>query len=587
MTGHIGLANLAHGTALVDGLAVSGVRMAVVCPGSRSTPVAVALANDSRIRVLMHVDERSAAFFALGIAMSTDQPVALLCSSGTAAANFLPAVVEAFLSRVPLIVLTADRPPELRDWGSAQTIDQRAIYGSHVRWFHELAVPGETSATTSYARSSGRRAVGIAMNHPRGPVHLNLPFREPLLPESGVGEVVGSSEGPGVASGSARTIPDEGQIRSVVQELSGVERGLVVCGPMRDPAAALLAARLGDRLGFPVLADVLSGCRDLGPDAPPVIDAYDAFLRDRDFAAALRPDAVIRVGAIPTSKPLLQFLQASAGYHVVIDQFPFQRDPTWQASAVMNGDPSATLDLILAQVGHKASTTWVASWQAVNGATRDAIADAFQQSDHLTEPRIARILSEAVPRNAAIVLGSSMPVRDADTFCQATSAERRWFANRGANGIDGVVSTALGVALGSGRPSYLLIGDLSFFHDLNGLLAAKLHGIDLTILVVNNDGGGIFSFLPQARQTAPGVFEELFGTPIGLDVSSAATLWGAHYDLAANPNQLTHLIQQPANHRGVRIIELRTDRQENVTDHREIWAKVGAHLRDVSMVVAQ
>ena len=574
----VGAANLAQAMALVDGLCAAGLRIAVVCPGSRSTPMAVALASDPRVRVLMHVDERSAAYFALGIALRDGRAVALLCSSGTAAANFLPAVAEANLSRVPLVVLTADRPAELRDWGAAQTIDQRGIYGSNVRWFHELATPGESDRDPDYAYACGRRATTIALSLPKGPVHLNLPYREPLM----------SAEWPPARSTShplapsvvdnAPNHPDAAQIAVLAEQLSGIERGIILCGPSHDRDAGDAACALGRALGYPVLADILSNVRESASADGVVIDAYDAMLRDPAFAESVTPDVVIRIGAIATSKPLNLFVQRSGAAQVVIDNHRTLRDPSWQATTVIAADPGMALRALHAAVTPRGDGAWLSTWNTANTATRQVFHERFTSEKSLSEPLVSWEVGQHAPPGATIMVGSSMPVRDADTFCVAGPGGRRWVANRGANGIDGVVSTALGVSLEATGPCYLLIGDLSFYHDMNGLLAARLHGLALTIIVINNNGGGIFSFLPQATQVPAEMFEALYGTPIDLDVQAVANLWGATYHRATNPEELRAAIiggDAP----GVKIVEVRTDRAANVFAHRDMWKEVAAAIR--------
>ena len=574
----VGAANLAQAMALVDGLCAAGLRTAVVCPGSRSTPMAVALASDPRVRVLMHVDERSAAYFALGIALRDGQPVALLCSSGTAAANFLPAVAEAHLSRVPLVVLTADRPAELRDWGAAQTIDQRDIYGSNVRWFHELATPGESDRDPEYAYACGRRAATIALSVPMGPVHLNLPYREPLMSsDMPLARPTPHPLGSSVVQ-RASIQPDGDQIAQIAEHLSGIERGIIVCGPTHDAEVGDAACALGRALGYPVLADILSNVRECASADGVVIDAYDAMLRDPAYADSVTPDVVIRIGAIATSKPLNLFLQRSCAAQVVIDVHRALRDPSWQATTVIAADPALALTALHAAVTPRQGGAWLSSWLAANTATRQVFREQFASAAVLNELLVSWELGQHAPPGATIMVGSSMPVRDADTFCVAGPRGRRWVANRGANGIDGVVSTALGVSLDATGPCYLLIGDLSFYHDMNGLLAARLHGLALTIIVVNNNGGGIFSFLPQATQVPAELFESLYGTPIDLDVQAVANLWGATYHRATSPEDLRAAIIR-GDAPGLKIVEVCTDRAANVFAHREMWKEVAAALQ--------
>ncbi len=592
MSGDYGTWNLALAKAFVTSLADAGVRHACVCPGSRSTPLALALAQHPAIKVWVHIDERSAGFFGLGMARLSKEPVALLCSSGTAAANFLPAVVEAHYSRVPLVVLTADRPPELRDFGAAQTIDQIRLYGSHVKWFLDMPVPVASDDLLRHARAVARRAVATAVAGPAGPVHVNFPFREPLVPAQPLASNAREPE-PAALSWPARsgqsgvsrgrTIPEESVVAELAAELTQIERGLIVCGPHDDPALAQPVADLAHALGYPILADPLSQVRVGQHDRTLVIDSYDAFLRDEPAAQLLRPDIVVRVGAIPTSKPLVLFLERFAGCQVMIDEDGGWRDPLHRVTRVIHADPcltcSALAEAARRQGTVKSAGAWARTWLDVAAQTRKAIADQLASDPDVFEGRVFAELAHLLPPGAIVFAGNSMPVRDLDTFFPTRDAPVRFLANRGANGIDGVVSSALGVAAVTSAPVVLVIGDLSFYHDLNGLLAAKRHGVRATVIVLNNDGGGIFSFLPQATYVDAETFETLFGTPAGLNIEAAARLYDASYARPGTWEEFRLAVTAAIDAPGLSIIEVRTNRQLNVTQHRAVWAAVAAQLR--------
>ena len=584
-----GRANLALGSALVDALVSNGVRHAVVCPGSRSTPLAVSLAAHPNVRVWVHIDERAAAFFALGMARQLGEPVAMLSTSGTAAANFLPAIVEARLSRVPLIALTADRPPELRDWGAAQTIDQLRLYGEHVKWFADMPVPTADEVISRHARATAARAVQTARSEPAGPVHLNFPFREPLLPPDW------KPSNPFVSlfengQGSERTTtmepsslhPDEGVIAELVALVAAEPSGIVICGPGEAQGLASSVTAFSAASGYPILADPLSGLR-FGPhDRSHVIDGYDPFLRDQATANALQPHMAIRVGAIPTSKPLQQFLAARSEMPQVIIDAGMPRDPSHVATRYVHANATVTLAAAaerLASTEMRANRHWLDAWKQADRATRNAIDQSLARDEALFEGRAAADVAALVPEDATLVVGNSMPIRDVDAFVRGDRRRLRIVSNRGANGIDGVLSTALGAAAVSDRPVVLLIGDLSFIHDLNGLLAAKLFDLDATVVVVNNNGGGIFSFLPQAEQLEGHLFEALFGTPTGLDIGTAARLFGASYARPANWPAFRRDLCSAMQHRGLSIVEVVTDRDRNVVQHRAVWAAVADALR--------
>jgi len=558
--------------AFVDELARAGVTDACVCPGSRSTPLAMLLHAHPAVRVWMHLDERSASYFALGMAKASRRPVALLATSGTAAANFAPAVAEARYARVPLLVLTADRPAELRDLAAPQTIDQVNLYGSHAKWSLEMPLPEATAAAARHARAVAARATMVAAEAPAGPVHLNFPFREPLIPSlDGAWQLDGAAPTIATVSASRRAVAAD--VAGLARQLRDAPNGIIVCGPQDDPAVAGAATALARALGYPLLADPLSLVR-FGPhDRAFVIDAYDAFLRDDALAERLRPDAVLRFGAPPTSKPLTQFLQRHADVPQIVIDDALWPDPTHTASAVYHADPASFCDALTEQLGAaRGGDDWARMWSLLAARTRDALGAHIGQDGAISEPAVFRDLSEVLPDGTTLYAGNSMPVRDLDTFFPAGPRAVRCLANRGANGIDGVVSSALGASTVSGGSLVLVIGDLSFYHDMNGLLAARQHGLDATIVLVNNDGGGIFSFLPQAEH--PQQFEELFGTPHGLQFCAACELYGVGYERAADRMAFRAAVARSIAARGVQVIEIVTDRAANVALHRDLWRVV-------------
>jgi 2-succinyl-5-enolpyruvyl-6-hydroxy-3-cyclohexene-1-carboxylate synthase len=589
MTLDQGVANLDLSRALVDQLATSGVRHAVICPGSRSTPIAVSLASHANIKSWVLVDERAAAFFALGMARQLTAPVVVLSTSGTAAANFLPAVVEARLSRIPLIVLTADRPPELRDWGAAQTIDQIQLFGSHAKWFVDMPVPVADSALVRHAKATAARAVQTARSQPAGPVHLNLPFREPLLPADPgpplrLPAIAEPSRPIDTFAGAelSQLVPAAAALDDLAVQIAQEPRGIIVCGPGEAQGLAKAAAALGAAGGYPILADPLSGVR-FGPhDRAGIIDTYDPFLRNEDTAEALQPDLVIRVGAPPTSKSLQQFLLARPDrVHVVIDAGA-PRDASHLATSYMHADVAATLAALaerVATLDRSGNHEWVDAWKAADRAAGTAIESALAREEDPFEGRAVAEVAALLPDGATLVVGNSMPIRDVDAFVRGDRRRLRIASNRGANGIDGVISTALGAAAIADGPVVLVVGDLSFFHDLNGMLAATKFDLDATVVVLNNDGGGIFSFLPQAEQLDAPTFEALFGTPTGLDVAAAARLFRATHAQPHDWVAYRHELCRAIHGGGLKIVELVTDRNRNVVQHRAVWAAVAKALR--------
>lgn len=563
---------------VVAALAASGVRHAVIAPGSRNTPLTLALtAEGSGITPWLHLDERSAGYFALGIARQRGEPVAIVCTSGTAAANFLPAVVEARLSRVPLIVLTADRPPELRDAGAAQTIDQVRMFGSHAKWAVDMPLPEDGALLERYAASTAHRAAALSLEAPAGPVHLNFPFREPLVdatPAAPVSLPLAISE-----VQPTRLAPRDEAIGDLSARIAG-RRGLIVAGPESAglPAAAIVA--VAELLGWPVVADPLSGVRTGGHDLSRVIDRADVLAREPKFTAVAAPEVVLRFGAAPTSKPLNLWLASIAGLdHVVVDGASAAtaglRDPDALSATVLRADPTLLCEALLRAAPSAADPAWSARWLDANAAARDGIDTAIAALDEPFEGAAPVDLAAALPEGATLVVGNSMPVRDVDTFFPNTPRSVRLLGTRGASGIDGVVSTAAGAAAVDG-PVVLLIGDLSFFHDQNGLWPVHRHGLDLTVLLVNNHGGGIFEFLPQ-QQLVGDRFDPWWGTPHGLDFRHAVAQYGGRHELLEGDRTaaLVAAIECP----GLDVLELRTDRSRNLELHREIVAAGTAAIR--------
>ncbi|HEV2473801.1 MAG TPA: 2-succinyl-5-enolpyruvyl-6-hydroxy-3-cyclohexene-1-carboxylic-acid synthase, partial [Chthonomonadales bacterium] len=568
--------------AFVDELQRAGVRHVVICPGSRSTPLAMACASQPGLRVWMHVDERSAAYFGLGMAKKLGKPVALLCTSGTAAANFLPAIVEAKLSHVPLLILTADRPHELRDNGAQQSIDQNRLYGSYVKWFVDVALPEATNEALRYIRTLANRAAGLACAVAAGPVHLNFPFREPLTPEPLTERELPASCDPIAWEGrpdntpyvrvedAPLAVPSPERLARLAELANTTTRGLIIVGPFDNPALVEPLVRLARRLGFPILADPLSQARCGGHDLEQVISSYDAFLRVDAFVERAAPELVLRFGAMPTSKPLLLYLKRYAACPlIVIDGHGTWEEPTQLAAEVIHSDPPAFCQNLLAALGDQHEQgeppavdggTWLATWQRAERVTRQALQEAMQGFRQPFEGRVFTELARLLPDSATLYAGNSMPVRDLDTFFWSSKRRVRMMANRGANGIDGVVSSALGASAVSGEeePTVLVIGDLSFFHDLNGLLAARLHRLNLTIVLVNNDGGGIFSFLPQAAY--PEHFEQLFGTPTGLDFRPVVQMYQGHFQRVDNWEEFGEALLEGFSAGGLRVIEVPTER---------------------------
>ena len=552
---------------LVDEWLHCGVRHAVVSPGSRSTPIALEIANRQEIEMHIFHDERSAAFAALGIAKASGVPAILVCSSGTAAVEFHPAVVEAHHSETPILICTADRPAELQGVGAPQTIDQQNLYGVAIRKFVNAEVANDSESHTW--RHIARDLFATSLGDVQGPVHLNLRFREPLmgfatnLPPRSANDAVITKK---VALPSSRSL------RKLNKALES-ENGLIIAGPENYRVESIV--RLAEALGWPIIADPRSGTRV--PNKL-VVAGADAILRDEDFSKRLRPDVVLRFGTLPASKVVNSWLSGSGANQVVITTTPSLTDPDRQCSLHIVSDIDE-LCAGLVSVHSKESIrnrslSWLDKWIAAEDSAQKAINAALADEPGLTEPGVARAIYALVPEASHLVVSSSMPIRDVEWF-GAPRNGLRVHANRGANGIDGVVSTAVGVALATRQPTTLLIGDIALLHDVNGLINLASRKIDLRIVVIDNNGGGIFSFLPQAQTLDEAKFEKIFGTPHDANIKMLAQAHQINTHELTNISDLAEVLSQ----RGPWLARVVTDRQENVKVHERINQMVASNLR--------
>ena len=537
-------------------LANLGLRHVVISPGSRSTPLAFAFAESPDIATTVALDERSAAFIALGLAKASREPVALLCTSGTAGANYLPAVIEARLSATPLLVLTADRPPELRDCHSGQTITQNGLLGGYPVWATEAAVPSADLGQLRYWRQLLVDAWQRAQGPLAGPVHLNLPFRDPLPPSE---PEKGYKAPTGLNLGAFTTLPVCAQVdslltpASVAALLPKTERGVIVVGPhapadRQEFADGLL--ELSQLTGWPILADGAGTLRGDLAGSGRLVSAYDFILRDANLARTLRPEAAIFVGPLPTSKVLRAWLKDADVVALQVNRAGENVDPThgrW-----------TRLDGTLTPSGERAKATdnaRLVAWRKAQKNARTKL-ERIARVDWNFEGRVVTLLEEALGPDDRLFIGSSMPIRDLEWFYHPPGPGPEVLCNRGANGIDGTVSTALGASL-DGKRTVLLCGDLTFLHDSNALLSAYGHAGDLTVVVVNNQGGGIFNHLAVAKETKR--FEQLWGTPQAADLGKLCAAHGVRHDLAETWTALARQLERRG--KGVRVIEFRTDRE--------------------------
>jgi 2-succinyl-5-enolpyruvyl-6-hydroxy-3-cyclohexene-1-carboxylate synthase len=558
--------------AFVDELARCGMRSACTSPGSRCAPLVLTLAREQRLRCYSHIDERCAGFFALGLAKASGLPVAVTCTSGTAAAELLPAAIEAFEARVPLLLLTADRPPELREIGAGQAIDQLKLYGSATKWFFEVGTHEAGDERMRWIRALACRAYWTALEGRPGVVHLNFPLREPLvtdepLPADDSGR---PDKAPHVRRPPVR-VSSDAQLHKLVE---ASKRGVVIAGRHeRTTSLGQAAAAFCEAAGWPLLADPLSGARR--GDA--AIAHYDALLRDETFAAEMNPDLVLRVGDLPVSKPLRTWLASLSD----IPQMALDPEGAWQDPASVLSDsfalePASALAK-LASSPPVAEVDWLASWRSADERAAEAILGVLG-SEELNEPAVAAELGVLLPESATLFVASSMSVREIETFWPVRRDPPRVLCNRGANGIDGTVSSAFGAAADADGPVVLLIGDVALAYDIGGLLAAKRLDLKLTIVLLDNGGGGIFDFLPVSRAAMAdqdGIYTRHIATPTGLDFAQAAALYGlAHERVQTIPAFRAALERALSPQAGSAIVQVQTDRASNVELHSHVWRAV-------------
>ena len=557
---------------LMDALSDAGVAHVCISPGSRSTPLSNAAYQHPDLETTVHLDERSASFFALGLAKATAKPVALICTSGTAAANYHPAVIEAALSRVPLLVLSADRPPELRQAGAAQTIDQIGLYGDSLRFFQDLPVPEADLALLRMLQAVARHAVCQAVGHPAGPVHLNVPLRDPLPPIPQDAERMAELAADLAREHASRLVlpvepsapmPSGSALLAVADALAKAARPLIVAGPQAvRPQEAASVARFAERYQIPVLADIGSGLRFL--DCPLILAGADGFMK-LEAIAAKAPDLVLRIGDLPTSKPLNQYLARHRAPSLAIGPDRMRHDP----EALVHATLEAPVDWAFDRLGELLpSMTLEAGWTETLLELEARTASHFSASELPLEAYATATAVRALPPGGAVFFSNSMPIRHGETYVREAAPGVRVHVSRGANGIDGIPSTAAGIAAGTAGPTLMVTGDLAFLHDLGGLAAARHAQCGLVILLLNNDGGGIFNFLPISG--FPEVFEPLYGTPHGLDLSHAARLFGFAHARVESASDVEAAVEAAFREGGCHVVEVMTVREETVRAHRAV-----------------
>lgn len=571
-----GTITLAWARTLIDALVDGGLETAVIAPGSRSTPLVLAAHDHDGLRTVSHLDERSAGFFALGHSRGTQSPTAIITTSGTATANLHPAVIEAHSSRVPLIILTADRPPELVASGANQTIRQDDLYGKFVRWERTIGEASLEPHRLRSLRATGARAVAEARDSPAGPVHLNCPFRKPLEPPSmdaraRAGEL---AEGTSPVETTATISPTQAGIDTVSTTLDSTERGLIVVGPAcLDEEATDVIRRLGATLQYPVMADPASGLRFNAGEDGLILGGYDGYLGLADSTMG-QPAVVLRVGPQPTSATLRSYLDTPAPKQILLDEAPSWRDGDFRLDTILRGDLAETIARLTERITERSPSEWVAAFKELETAYWAQIETHLD--DEFFEGAIASTVAAATPEDTLLFAGNSMPIRDLDRFARPRSNGPLVHANRGVSGIDGTVSSALGGGAGLDRPVVALLGDLAAYHDMNGLLAVDRFDLDATFVVVNNDGGGIFHMLPIEDHEPP--FQRYFKTPHGMDFEAAASQYGLGYTPVYDHDHLDDALDE-IDPNGGHLIECHVDAEMSHRHREEITEAVTEGLR--------
>lgn len=581
--------NTVWASILVETLQRLGLKTAVICPGSRSTPLAIAFAQHDQIEAIPILDERSAGFFALGVAKATGCPVVLVCTSGTAGANFYPAVIEAKESRVPLLVLTADRPPEMRDCHSGQTIDQLKLYGNYPNWQTELAVPSWELAMLNYLRQTIIHAWERVLFPTPGAVHLNIPFRDPLAPleqseTSQLTDILQLDHFFAIFNHNAHphAFNQSQQFLSYWQEWQSCQQGIIIAGsaqPQEAEKYCKAIAFLSTTLNLPVLAEGLSPVRNYAQLNPNLISTYDLILRNRKLADQLRPKMVIQIGELPISKELRAWLDETQPQRWIVDPSHHNFDPLHGQTIHLRTNIESLVAHILPTMGELGSSnsSYLKDWHQAEIKVRSAIDQKMTCINHFFEGKAAWLLSQILPENTPLFIANSMPVRDVEFFWQVNNLGIQPYFNRGANGIDGTLSTALGMAHRN-QSSVMLTGDLALLHDTNGFLLRNKFVGHLTIILINNNGGGIFEMLPISHFEPP--FEEFFATPQDINFAKLCCTYGVEHQIIKSWSQFQELLKLLPT-KSIRVLELQTNRKADAKWRQENLSKFAAEVGNI------
>lgn len=568
----------------IDQLVRLGVRYACISPGSRSTPLALACAGNQNLKSFVHIDERSGGFFALGIARNLKEPVLLVCTSGTAAAEFYPAIIESYQQNVPLIVCTADRPPELLNCGANQTINQDNLYKNHIRWFFNAGVPEPTAERLHHIRTIARRAVREANALESGPVHVNLPFRKPFEPDLFTDTIdaqllraVRNDDLGEISRGKVAVAPNPASIREIVSIVRKSERGLIIVGPGDDcPAFSEQITEMASLLSYPILADGASQVRYGHHNKQMIYTHYDAYLKVASFIQRHTPEVILQFGGTVSSKGLELFLNEQNVFKIHVNRGGKWIDPSNYLRSVVQSDPETFCSMMNEELRKNipvnSRRNWLLDFENAEASAASIRKEMIDCTETLFEGKILKTVFNEIPEGSDVMISNSMPIRDLDYFLPVTEKNIRIHTNRGASGIDGINSTALGIAASSKSPVYLITGDLAFYHDLNGLIAAKKYDISLTIVLINNNGGGIFELLPISEYR--NVFQQYFLTPHNLRFAPFVEAYGGTHRLITSWADLISGLRDISNVKGLQVFEMQTDARASTDLRRKYWERV-------------
>jgi len=573
-------------------LVSAGVKYVCISPGSRNTPLTLAFANNKNIKSYVLVDERSCAFFALGLAKSSNSPVALVCTSGTATAEFYPAIIEAYQHRVPLIVCTADRPPELLDVGANQTINQNNLYKNHIRWFIDLGLPEPTVRRLIHIKSTARRAVYESFVRSKGPVHLNFPFRKPFEPEFHTDEIEkdiidfakknGDKKKNIFDNEETKNVQDEKWFKEIGAQLLTNRKGLIIAGPENyNLDFSRNVAKLANHLSYPILADGCSNIRFGNHNKELIISNFDAFLRSESFVKKIKPDFILHFGRTITSKALDIFLENCNAPRYMINDYGDWFDPSNKSLAAFDCKPFLFCERINEFLEdsnfQREKTDWVDTFLNADKVTEKVKTKIIDKSVPLNEPGITSEILNLLPDDVQVMISNSMPVRDFDYFASKSDKKLTIFDNRGASGIDGITSTALGIKSGSNKPTVLITGDLAFYYDVNGMLAASKYSIPLTIVLINNNGGGIFGVLPISKYGK--VFNDYFIAPHNLDFSHFVKAYKGNYKKVKTRDEFRSAFKNSFRKKNLTVIEIPTNSVKSLAQRKKFWNEVSKKLK--------